>query len=71
MKYLLLLVLILVGWTVIHGFFLETRGAGDLATFGDKLRDLGRHFHSSIGMLAVILVILLVIRLIYHLLFAS
>jgi hypothetical protein len=68
MKYLILVVLLLVVWTAVRTFFLEDSGSGGPVTFGDKLRNLGRHVHSTIGIVAVILIVLLVVRLLYNVL---
>jgi hypothetical protein len=66
MKYLMLLVLLLVVWTAVRTFFLEDSGSDGPATFGDKLRNLGRHVHVTIGIAAVVLIVMLVVRLLYN-----
>jgi len=71
MKYLLVLVLFLAAWTVIRWFFFEDRGAGEPATFRDKIRDLGRNLHTSVGIAAIILIIIIVARLLYQALFSN
>ena len=64
MKYVTLLVFLLAAWLLINEFVLKDRRREGLDTYGEKLKDLGGRFHLVIGILAVLVLILMVIRLV-------
>jgi DMSO/TMAO reductase YedYZ heme-binding membrane subunit len=66
MKYLTLIVLLLVISYAIGEFVFKDRSAEGLTSAADKWKDLGRRIHQSVGIIAVLMIIILVARFIYH-----
>jgi hypothetical protein len=62
MRYLTIAVLFLTAWWLIGEFVLTDRKAEGLPTFQAKLADLGGRLHNAVGLLAVALLILLLVR---------
>ena len=63
MRYVTLLVFLLAAWLLINEFVLKDRRREGLETYGEKLKDLGGRFHLVIGILAVLVLIVLLVRL--------
>ncbi len=66
MKYLTLIILFLVIYYVIGEFVIKDRSSEGLTNASDKWRDLGSRIHQSVGIIAVLMIVILVIRFIYH-----
>ena len=66
MKYLTLIVFFLMIYYVVGEFVIKDRSSEGLTNASDKWRDLGSRIHQSVGIIAVLMIIILVIRFIYH-----
>ncbi len=64
MRYLLIFLLLLALWLLAEEFLLKDRRSEGLTSLTAKLKDLGRRVHWSIGVLAVLIVIIYVLRFI-------
>jgi hypothetical protein len=62
MRYLLVLLLFLALWFLLDEFLLKDRRSEGLNSLTAKLKDLGSRIHWSIGILAVVIVIIFVLR---------
>ncbi|MGD9817380.1 MAG: hypothetical protein AB7V04_01640 [Desulfomonilaceae bacterium] len=45
---------------------IKDRSSEGLTSAGEKWRDLGRRVHQSVGIIAILMIIILVVRFIYH-----
>lgn len=66
MKYLTITVFFLVIYYVVGEFVLKDRSSEGLTSSAEKWKDLGRRIHQSVGIVAVLMIIILVARFIYH-----
>lgn len=66
MKYLYLVFLILVGWTLFDFLILKNRSQGGSGSVIDELKYIGRNFHIMMGVLAILVVVFFLARLIYY-----
>jgi hypothetical protein len=62
MRYLLIFLLLLALWFLLEEFLLKDRRSEGLNSLTAKLKDLGTRVHWSIGVLAVSIVIIFVVR---------
>lgn len=62
MRYLLILLLLLALWFLLDEFLLQDRRSEGLNSLTEKLKDLGSRIHWSIGIIAVFIVIIFVLR---------
>ncbi len=67
MKYLLILLLILTAWYLVGEFLSKPKGFENEGPFWDRLKQIGRHFHWVMGIVAILLIIIAAARLIYQL----
>ena len=65
MKYLLVLIIVVSLWTLVGQFLRKDRSSGGSETFFDELKDLGRNIHVMMGVIAILIIILFVVRLVY------
>lgn len=66
MKYLTLILLFSVIYYVIGEFVFKDRSSEGLTKTAEKWKDLGRRIHQSVGIIALMMIIILIIRFIYH-----
>ena len=66
MKYLIILLFVLAASAMTGHLLFGDRSAEGIYSFGDKLRDLGGRFHKVIGMVAVLIIIIFILRVIYY-----
>ncbi len=62
MRYLLILLLLVALWFLLDEFLLKDRRSEGLSSLTEKLKDLGSRLHWSVGILAVFIVIIFVLR---------
>jgi hypothetical protein len=62
-KFLFLVVAILIGWWLVSQVYDELIGTGHVP-IKDRLRDLGGRIHSTVGLVAVVIILILLVRLI-------
>lgn len=68
MRYLLIFLLLLALWMLLDEFLLKDRRSEGLNSLTEKLKDLGSRLHWSIGVLAVLMVIIFILRFLYRVL---
>jgi hypothetical protein len=66
MRYLLVFLLLVAIWFLFDEFLLKDRRSEGLNSLREKLKDLGSRLHWSIGILAVLMVIIFVLRLLFQ-----
>jgi hypothetical protein len=66
MRYLLVFLLLVALWFLFDEFLLKDRRSEGLNSLREKLKDLGSRLHWSIGILAVLMVIIFVLRLLFQ-----
>jgi SNF family Na+-dependent transporter len=62
MRYFLIFLILLALWLLLDEFLLQDRGSEGLNSITEKLKDLGSRVHWSVGVLAVLIVVILVLR---------
>ncbi|MGB6067069.1 MAG: hypothetical protein WBG50_19860 [Desulfomonilaceae bacterium] len=62
MRYLLTFLLLLAAWLLLDNFLLKDRKSEGLNTITEKLKDFGNRLHWSVGVLAVLLILIFVLR---------
>ncbi|MBM3301190.1 MAG: hypothetical protein FJY85_14700 [Deltaproteobacteria bacterium] len=70
MKYLVILLFILAAWTLFDQLVLKGRASGEGRPLIEEVKEFGRNFHVMAGILAAVVLIVLLLRLIYHSLWA-
>jgi hypothetical protein len=68
MRYLLIFLLLVALWLLLDEFLLKDRRSEGLNSLTEKLKDLGSRLHWSIGILAVLIVIIFVLRFLFRVL---
>jgi hypothetical protein len=68
MRYLLIFLLLMALWLLLDAFLLKDRRSEGLNSLTEKLKDLGSRLHWSIGILAVLIVIIFVLRFLFRVL---
>ncbi len=68
MRYLLTFLLLLALWLLLDEFLLKDRRSEGLNSLTEKLKDLGSRVHWSIGVIAVLMVIIFVLRFLFRVL---
>ena len=68
MRYFLIFLLLVALWLILDEFILQDRGSEGLNSIVDKLKDLGSRVHWSIGFLAVLIIVVLVLRFLFRVL---
>jgi hypothetical protein len=68
MRYLLIFLLLMALWLLLDEFLLKDRRSEGLNSLTEKLKDLGSRLHWSIGILAVLIVIIFVLRFLFRVL---
>jgi hypothetical protein len=68
MRYLLIFLLLMALWLLLDEFLLKDRRSEGLNSLTEKLKDLGSRLHWSIGILAVLVVIIFVLRFLFRVL---
>jgi hypothetical protein len=66
MRYLLIFLLLMALWLLLDEFLLKDRRSEGLNSLMEKLKDLGSRLHWSIGILAVLMVIIFVLRFLFR-----
>jgi|WetSurSiteA1Bulk_404760.scaffolds.fasta_scaffold20430_2 hypothetical protein len=66
MRYLVGFLLLVALWFLFDEFLLKDRRSEGLNSLREKLKDLGSRLHWSIGILAALMVIILVLRLLFQ-----
>lgn len=66
MKYLYLVFLILVGWTLFDLLILKNRSQGGSGSVIDELKYIARNFHIMMGVLAILVIVFFLARLLYY-----
>jgi hypothetical protein len=66
MKYLVVLLFVLAAWTIFDQLVLKSRDAGQRRPVMQELRELGSNFHVMAGILAALVIIIFLLRLMYH-----
>ena len=66
MRYLIIFLLLMALWLLLDEFLLKDRRSEGLNSLTAKLKDLGSRLHWSIGIIAVLLVIIFVIRFLFR-----
>ena len=66
MRYLLIFLLLMALWLLLDEFLLKDRKSEGLNSLMEKLKDLGSRLHWSIGILAVLMVIIFVLRFLFR-----
>ncbi len=62
-KFLFLVIAVLIGWWLVSQVYDELTGTGHVS-IKERLRDLGGRIHSTVGLVAVVIVLILLVRLI-------
>ncbi len=68
MRYLLIFLLLMALWLLLDEFLLKDRRSEGLNSLTEKLKDLGSRLHWSIGILAVLMVVIFVLRFLFRVL---
>ncbi len=68
MRYLLTFLILLALWLLLDEFLLKDRRSEGLNSLTEKLKDLGSRVHWSIGVIAVLMVIIFVLRFLFRVL---
>jgi hypothetical protein len=66
MRYLVIFLMLMALWFLFDEFLLKDRRSEGLNSLTEKLKDLGSRLHWSIGIIAVLMVIIFVLRFIYR-----
>jgi hypothetical protein len=66
MRYLFIFLLLMALWLLVDEFLVKDRKSEGLNSLTEKLKDLGSRLHWSIGILAVLMVIIFVIRFLFR-----
>lgn len=66
MRYLIIFLLLMALWLLLDEFLLKDRRSEGLNSLTAKLKDLGSRLHWSIGILAVLMVIIFVLRFLFR-----
>ena len=66
MRYLLIFLLLLALWLLFDEFLLKDRRSEGLNSLREKLKDLGSRLHWSIGVIAVLMVIIFIVRFLFR-----
>ena len=66
MRYLIIFLLLMALWLLLDEFLLKDRRSEGLNSLTEKLKDLGSRLHWSIGILAVLMVIIFVLRFLFR-----
>ena len=66
MRYLIIFLLLMAIWLLLDEFLLKDRRSEGLNSLTEKLKDLGSRLHWSIGIIAVLMVIIFVIRFLFR-----
>ncbi len=63
LKFLFLVVVVLIGWWLVAQVYDELTSTGHVS-IKERLRDLGTRIHSTVGLVAIVIVLILLVRLI-------
>lgn len=66
MRYLLIFLLLLALWLLLDEFLLKDRRSEGLNSLREKLQDLGSRVHWSIGVIAVLMIIIFILRFLFR-----
>ncbi len=66
MRYLIIFLLLMALWLLLDEFLLKDRRSEGLNSLTAKLKDLGSRLHWSIGIIAVLMVIIFVLRFLFR-----
>ena len=66
MRYFIIFLLLMAIWLLLDEFLLKDRRSEGLNSLTEKLKDLGSRLHWSIGIIAVLMVIIFVIRFLFR-----
>jgi hypothetical protein len=66
MRYFIIFLLLMALWLLLDEFLLKDRRSEGLNSLTEKLKDLGSRLHWSIGIIAVLMVIIFVIRFLFR-----
>jgi hypothetical protein len=66
MRYLFIFLLLMALWLLVDEFLVKDRKSEGLNSLTEKLKDLGSRLHWSIGIIAVLLVIIFVLRFLFR-----
>jgi hypothetical protein len=66
MRYLIIFLLLMALWLLLDEFLLKDRRSEGLNSLTEKLKDLGSRLHWSIGIIAVLMVIIFVLRFLFR-----
>jgi hypothetical protein len=66
MRYLLIFLLLMALWLLLDEFLLKDRRSEGLNSLTEKLKDLGSRLHWSVGIIAVLMVIIFVVRFLFR-----
>ena len=66
MRYLIISLLLMALWLLLDEFLLKDRRSEGLNSLTAKLKDLGSRLHWSIGIIAVLMVIIFVLRFLFR-----
>jgi len=66
MKYLIFLILAMAAAVTVGQLLFKDRSAEGIYSFRDKLKDFGSRFHKVIGVVAVLIIVLFILRVLYY-----
>jgi hypothetical protein len=66
MRYLIIFLLLMALWFLLDEFLLKDRRSEGLNSLMEKLKDLGSRLHWSIGIIAVLMIIIFVLRFLFR-----
>ncbi|MEI8182062.1 MAG: hypothetical protein WCG29_05085 [Desulfomonile sp.] len=66
MKYLVVIAIALAAWSLLEEFVFKDKRAGSFKSLTHRFLDIGRRLHRMIGVLALIIIMIFLIRMILY-----
>lgn len=71
MKYLILFIVLVLAWKLVEDFVLAKGASRENLSLGERLREWGSRTHETIGMVAILIIVIFLARLLYRALFSN
>ena len=71
MKYLILFIVLVLAWKLVEELVLAKGSSREDLSFGERLREWGSRTHATVGMVAILIIVIFLARLIFRALFSN
>jgi hypothetical protein len=71
MKYLILFIVLVLAWKLVEELVFAKGSSREDLSFGERLRELGSRTHETVGMVAILIIVIFLARLIFRALFSD